>query len=206
MTLSLMYAHSRKMKPLTILVTGFGPFPGAPVNPTEDLVRMLAYVRVPRREIVTHVFPTSYAAVDRDLPALLGHHEPEALLMFGLAAATPHLRIETWARNDIAPLPDAAGVVPGLRSIAPGRPPALALATPARALLAAARRAGVPAAISKDAGDYLCNYLCWRAALAARRQSGPRLAAFIHVPEGLAPPDLDRAGRALLRAFAAASA
>ena len=54
-----------------ILVTGFGPFPGAPVNPTEALMKTLARVRVPGATIVTHVFATSYAAVDRELPALL---------------------------------------------------------------------------------------------------------------------------------------
>ena len=190
----------------TILVTGFGPFPGAPVNPTEALVATLARERLPRANVVTHVFRTSYAAVDKELPALLRRHRPDALLMFGLAAATPYLRIETLARNSMGQTEDVSGAVPALRSIAPGRASALRLPTLARALLAAARRARVPAAISGDAGDYLCNYLCWRAALAARQSRGPRLAAFIHVPEGLPPATLARAGRAFLREIAAAAA
>jgi pyroglutamyl-peptidase len=188
----------------TILVTGFGPFPGAPVNPTEALMKTLARMRVPGATIVTHVFATSYAAVDRELPALLRRHKLDALLMFGLAAATPHLRIETWARNALARLPDAAGAVPRLRAIAPGRASSMRMPTLTRALLGAARRVRVPAAISTDAGDYLCNYLCWRAALAARRRHGPRLAAFIHVPEGQNASDLARAGRAFLPVVAAA--
>ena len=36
--------------------------------------------------------------------------------------------------------------------------------------------------LSRDAGRYLCNYLCWRAAEAAVKPGGPRLAAFVHVP------------------------
>ena len=58
----------------TILITGFGPFPGAPFNPTGALVTELARRRIPAlRHIrrVAHVFATSYAAVDRELPALL---------------------------------------------------------------------------------------------------------------------------------------
>ena len=58
---------------VTILVTGFGPFPGAPFNPTGPLVERLARLRRPGladMKIVAHVFPTSYAAVDRDLPKL----------------------------------------------------------------------------------------------------------------------------------------
>jgi pyroglutamyl-peptidase len=190
----------------TILVTGFGPFPGSPVNPTEALMKTLARVRVPGATIVIHVFATSYAAVDRELPALLCRHRPDALMMFGLAAATPHLRIETWARNALAQLPDVAGRVPSLRAIAPGRAPGLRMPTLSRALLAAARRVRVPAATSTDAGDYLCNYLCWQAALAARRREGPRLAAFIHVPERPNASDLARAGRAFLLVVAAAIA
>jgi len=186
----------------TILVTGFGPFPSAPVNPTDGLVKTLGRLRMPSVRIVTHVFRTSYIAVDHELPSLLGRYRPGALLMFGLAAATPHLRIETWARNAIAKLPDTTGAVPASRSIAPGRAPQVALPTLPRELLAAARRARVAAAISDDAGDYLCNYLCWRATAAARHWRGPRFAAFIHVPDNLPAADLARAGRAFLEAVA----
>jgi pyroglutamyl-peptidase len=190
----------------TILVTGFGPFPGAPVNPTEALMTTLAHERLARAKIVIHVFRTSYASVDKDLPALLRRHRPDALLMFGLAAATPHLRIETLARNSVSRTEDVSGAVPALRAIAPGRPLSQRLPTLARALLGTARRARIPATISNDAGDYLCNYLCWQAALAARKSRGPGLAAFIHVPDGLPAAILARAGRAFLREIAAAAA
>ena len=63
----------------TILITGFGPFPGAPFNPTEPLAVELARRRHPafanvRR--VAHVFRVSYEAVDRDLPALIAREKP----------------------------------------------------------------------------------------------------------------------------------
>lgn len=186
----------------TILVTGFGPFPGAPVNPTEELVKGLARLHLSGASIATHVFRTSYAAVDNELPALVRRHRPAALLMFGLAAGTPHLRIETRARNAVAALPDVCGAIPALRAIAPGRAPRVALPTMPRTLLAAARRARVAAAVSEDAGDYLCNYLCWRAAEAARLPQGPRLAAFIHVPEDVRAADIARAGRTFLKDMA----
>jgi pyroglutamyl-peptidase len=98
----------------TILLTGFGPFPGAPHNPTGPLVRELAHRRAPslhniRR--VAHVFHTSYAAVDRELPALLARERPHALVMFGLASGTRHFRIETRARNALTgAVPDATAL------------------------------------------------------------------------------------------------
>src|SRR5262245_23971500 len=118
------------MSALTILITGFGPFPGAPFNPTGDLVERLAKLRRPALAEVTiipHVFQTSYAAVDRDLPRLLAKHKPDALLMFGLAPRAKVLRIETRAHNTSGSLPDVSGrSLPGRRIHADG-PPDLAL-------------------------------------------------------------------------------
>lgn len=165
----------------TILITGFGPFPGAPYNPTIRLVERLTALRRPALagiDIVGHVFETSYAAVDRDLPALIAEHNPDALLMFGLAARTRYIRIETRARNALALLPDASGAVLRRGVIAPGGPLDRTMPAPSPRLLAAARTAGVPVKLSRDAGRYLCNYLCWRAS----ESGGPRLAAFVHVP------------------------
>jgi pyroglutamyl-peptidase len=208
--------------PVTILVTGFGPFPGAPFNPTGPLVQRLARLRRPclaSIKIVPHIFPTSYAAVDRDLPKLIARHKPDALLMFGLAPRTRALRIETRARNALALLPDAVGVALRRQTIAAGGPPAMAMPAPARRLLAAVRATGVPAILSRDAGRYLCNYLCWRAAEAVAKPGDPRVAAFVHVPKvqrgpvprarakkhHLAPADLTRAGGAILPAIAVAA-
>src|ERR1700754_821926 len=94
-----------------ILITGFRPFPGAPYNPTEKLVERLMRLRRPafdNIERISHVFPVTYGAVDRELPALIENHHPHALLMFGLASRTPHMRIETRARNTVTQIwPDA---------------------------------------------------------------------------------------------------
>ena len=59
---------------LRILITGFGPFPGAPFNPTQPLVARLLRLRRPALgdvELSGHIFPVTYSAVDRELPELL---------------------------------------------------------------------------------------------------------------------------------------
>jgi pyroglutamyl-peptidase len=171
--------------PLTILITGFGPFPGAPFNPTRALAKALASAPDGQAGVrrVGHVFETSYETVDRELPALIARERPAALIMFGLAQRTRHLRIETLARNTLArTIPDVAGRLPTADTIAASGPATLALPVPAQRLLAAARAAGAMTALSRDAGSYLCNYLCWRASQAAAISGGPRLAAFVHVP------------------------
>jgi pyroglutamyl-peptidase len=215
----------------TILITGFGQFPGAPFNPTGPLVTELARRRTPglrNVRLVAHVFQTSYAAVDRELPALLARERPDALLMFGLAPRRRHISIETRARNALTVVvADASGHLPAAGMIAPDGCTALSLRAPARRLVTAVRAAGMSAALSSDAGSYLCNYLCWRAGEAAERNGVPRLVAFVHVPNVQVanvhvptarrlcrprprPPltfdDLIRVGEAIMRAALAAVA
>jgi pyroglutamyl-peptidase len=169
--------------PLTILITGFGPFPGAPYNPTNALVHALAQRSQTGVRRLAHVFATSYDTVDRELPALIAREKPAALIMFGLAQRTKYVRIETVARNTLAcSIPDVAGRLPTADAIAPKGPATLALPAPAQRFLAAARATGAMTVLSRDAGSYLCNYLCWRASEATTTANGPRLATFVHVP------------------------
>ncbi len=177
---------------IRVLIAGFGPFPGAPYNPTQRLVERL--VRLPRPafanvERIGHVFPVSYQAVDAQLPALLAQHEPDVLLIFGLATRTPYVRIETRARNTITQLwPDADHAAILSRSIDPAAPATRRFGGHTHHLLHAAKATGIEVRPSINAGAYLCNYLSWRAIEAAQRHSHALpLAAFIHVP--LVPRD-----------------
>jgi pyroglutamyl-peptidase len=181
---------------MRVLLIGFGPFPGAPLNPSALLVKSLARRRRPAfAEIVrtTHVFATAYAAVDRDLPKLLAAG-PDIVLMFGVAGRRRHLCIETRARNAVSLLfPDASGYRPRQGIIAPGEPAALRSAAPFARLLGAVRASTVPALLSRDAGRYLCNYAYWRAL--ERSRDGRPLVQFVHIPGVSLGPRRQRRGR-----------
>jgi pyroglutamyl-peptidase len=170
---------------LRILVTGFGPFPSAPFNPTTPLVKRLTKLRRPAFDGVAltgHIFEVTYQTVDRELPELIAQLRPQALLMFGLATRTAHLRIETRARNAASTrMPDAGGYSARAASIVRGVE-SMAFGSHTARLLHAARTTGIDARPSRDAGAYLCNYLSWRAIEATQRPGGPALASFIHVP------------------------
>jgi len=172
--------------PGRILITGFGAFPGAPYNPTGKLVARLLNLRRPALddiERVGHIFPVTYAAVDRELPDLIAKHAPDGLLMFGLATRTPFIRIETRARNTITQIwPDAANTHVRSRTIVSNADSTRRFGPHTLKLLRAAQSTGVDTRASLSAGYYLCNYLSWRVIEATQTPSGPRLAAFIHVP------------------------
>ena len=170
---------------LRVLITGFGPFPGEPYNPTQALVKRLLRLRRPALsdvELSGHIFPVTYKAVDLELPQALAKHRPQALLMFGLAGRTAHVRVETRARNAVTLLwPDAAQTRVRKGSIGLG-PDAMRFGPHTLRLLRAALGTGIDARPSRDAGNYLCNYLSWRAIESVGTNDDLRRAAFVHIP------------------------
>jgi len=170
---------------LRILITGFGPFPGAPFNPTMGLVKRLTQLRRPAFDDVefeSHIFHVTYATVNRELPELIARFRPDALLSFGLADRTAFMRIESRARNAVTTtFPDADRNRARKGSIVDGADATLFGPHTAK-LLRAARGTGIDARPSRDAGSYLCNYLSWRSIEAVKKKDGPSLAAFVHIP------------------------
>lgn len=168
---------------MRVLITGFGPFPGAPFNPSATLAKTLARRRRPAfaaLDRAVHIFETTYGSVDRELPKLLAQ-KPDIVLMFGVAGRRRQLCLETRARNALSVLfPDARGYRPQRSAINRGKPPALKGNAPFARLLGAARRRTRASQLSRDAGRYLCNYLYWRA-LEHLQQNRP-LVQFIHIP------------------------
>lgn len=192
-------------RPIRILITGFKPFPGAPYNPTEKLVARLMQLRRPVLsdvDRIAHIFPVAYRAVDRELPELIDIHTPDALLMFGLAARTKYVRIETRARNTVTQIwPDAEHASVRHRAIVAHADSTARFGVHTNQLLQAARQTGIDARASLNAGYYLCNYLSWRAIEQTRIENGPKLAAFIHVPKMPRDPTNIRKGSAACVTF-----
>jgi pyroglutamyl-peptidase len=183
---------------MRVLLIGFGPFPGAPLNPSAALVQALARRRRPafaELKLTTHVFATAYGAVDRDLPKLFAE-KPDIVLMFGLARRRRAFYIETRARNAVSLLfPDASGFSPRRGDILPGGPAVLRGAAPFADLLGAIRSSAMPARLSRDAGRYVCNYAYWQAL--TRVGGGRPLVQFLHIPAVRFAPRPPRRGNRL---------
>ncbi|WP_349371826.1 peptidase C15 [Salinarimonas sp.] len=168
---------------IRLLITGFGPFPGVPRNPTAALAQSLAADPRWRRlgvEARALVLETSYGAIEGALLPALRDVRPDAVLMLGVAARRRAICLETRAVNRATRrLPDASGRLPTRLAWKAGAP----FVRPARApvpVLAAALRAGAPGAtrVSRDAGRYLCN-VSYFDALAEPHPAG---LVFVHVP------------------------
>ncbi len=162
----------------SLLVTGFGAFPGMPRNPSETVVRALLRHRAifKRRGIAlsTQVLPVLYdlAAAFAPAPA------PDVILHVGVAGRRRHVSIETRAHHRRSTRhPDASGRVP--KKVRSGATPHYVVDAgwDARAFAASLDRAGVPAKLSRDAGAYVCNAMLYRSL-----DSRLAPALFIHIP------------------------
>lgn len=183
---------NRSSDPAHLLITGFGPFPRVPDNPSARVVRRLAGLphlrRILGRAPDCLVLDTRYAALDTHLAPALARR-PAALLMIGVAASRRRVCVETRAVNRVSRLfPDAGGTVSRRLAFEPGAPP-LRRSPAARAVQVALERAGLEVAASRDAGRYLCNAAYFR----ALAQDCP--AVFLHIPMPARTQRPVRAGR-----------
>lgn len=168
---------------IRILVTAFGAFPGAPVNPTMSIVAYLAKrastLRRAGIEIRTAVLPVRFAGTRERLAELLADIRPDAVLHLGLAGRRKTISVETRALNRLTILhPDAGRRLSGSLLVENKGPQQRRSRFAADRLVRTISRSGVPARISIDAGDYLCNQVLY---LTLGLHKG--LCGFIHVPK-----------------------
>lgn len=175
-----------------LLLTGFGPFPGMPVNASAVLVSELARrvgVSGLAVEMQTAVLPTEW----KTAPALLQRHlkafSPDIALHFGVASEATGFRLETLAENARNRLADASGHVPRRRLISARAPEHLLSTFPADRIRARLDQLRMPVELSSDAGRYLCNATLFRSLNLSRKAKGAPVVGFIHIPSALGDPE-----------------
>jgi pyroglutamyl-peptidase len=168
-----------------LLVTGFEPFPGAPVNPTEWLVDELRRSPPVGDGIAAfraEVLPVDYARVGPRLSEIGREFHADIAIHFGLAAECSGFRLERVARNSFAGArADNAGALPKPSAICEG-PETLASTLPLAAIYKRLKADGVPVEWSDDAGAYLCNMVFTLSRAHACEGFAPTMSGFVHVP------------------------
>ncbi|WP_169822990.1 pyroglutamyl-peptidase I [Methyloligella halotolerans] len=193
-----------------MLLTGFGPFPGVPKNPSMALVEDLADAFRDTLGITLHkrILSTEWNTVRYEAPALLDAIRPDIVIHFGLCRGANAIRIERSAYNQASRLEDAANILPPSPAILPGGTPRLDTPLSTAHLARGLRLAGIPALPSLSAGRYLCNYLYYLSLDWAAKQSPvrshPPLVLFVHIPPArgdggyLEPAEIARGAAAIL--------
>lgn len=163
-----------------VLLTGFGPFPGVPENPSGRLAEALAAQGSTDCDIHRHVLPTEWDTVAALTPRLHETVQPHVMIHFGVSPSAKGLRIERSAHNSAARRADDCGALPDSQAISPDGAMRLDTALPVAELAAHLRSKGLAAGASRSCGRYLCNFLYYRSLEWARANGGNAL--FVHVP------------------------
>ena len=180
---------------MLILVTGFEPFDGLAVNPSQAIVESLAGApsKLEGIELVTEILPTEFRAAGNRIVSRIRELRPDAVVSVGLAASAYAIRLERHALNLNDSLrPDNDGDLATGRLIDPAGPIGYWSTLPLDAMLRALKGRDIPAIISNHAGAYVCNHVFYTARHELERLGRQTPCGFIHVPlmseQGVPPP------------------
>jgi pyroglutamyl-peptidase len=159
-----------------ILVTGFEPFGGSAVNPSQRIVEELDGVE-------TALLPVSYARAADELRRAVRAAEPDVVLCFGQADGRTGIAVERFAHNlDEATTTDNEEAPGSGAPIDPDGPAAYSSTLPVDEIVERLRAEGIPASPSRDAGGFLCNHVFYVLMRTLERERPQARGGFVHVP------------------------
>ena len=185
-----------------ILVTGFDPFGGQPVNPAREAVLRLPDT-VGGYEIAKLEIPTVFGLAAETVLQAAEELRPHAILCVGQAGGRAAVTLEVVAINlREATIPDNAGNIPVNTPVVENAPAAYFATLPVRDMVQAVKDRGIPCALSYTAGTFVCNDLLYT--LLHRYCDTDVRVGFVHIPylpeqagEGVPSMELDTVVEAL---------
>ncbi|EHJ57686.1 pyrrolidone-carboxylate peptidase [Streptococcus urinalis FB127-CNA-2] len=168
---------------MKILVTGFDPFGGEPINPALEAVKRLPDT-IEGAEIKWVEIPTVFYKSADVLEKNITDFEPDAVLCIGQAGGRFGLTPERVAINqDDARIPDNEGKQPIDLPIREDGEPAYFTKLPIKAMVEAIKAEGLPASVSNTAGTFVCNHLMYQLLyLVDKKFPNIKRAGFMHIP------------------------
>ncbi|MFN3297793.1 pyroglutamyl-peptidase I [Caldimonas sp.] len=168
---------------LRILLTGFEPFGGDIMNPSQALAEALHGQCVDGAPVTGLVLPCVFDAALDMLHQALEVHRPTLVLALGQAGGRADLSLERVAINvNDARIPDNAGRQPIDTPVVPGGPAAYFSTLPIKAIVAELHAAGLPASVSQTAGTFVCNHVFYGLMHALATRHPRARGGFMHVP------------------------
>ena len=173
---------------MKILVTGFEPFNGETINPSEQIVN-----RLEAPEGVTlfkKILPVEFKKSTVQLEELFRELQPDVVLSIGQAGGRAEISVERVAinidsvksSNGSKLLPDNAGNMPVDEPIEAEGASAYFSTLPLWQIVETIQEKGIPAGISNTAGTYVCNHVMYVSLYQAAVQYQQMKTGFIHVP------------------------
>ncbi|ASD64625.1 pyroglutamyl-peptidase I [Bdellovibrio bacteriovorus] len=165
-----------------ILLTGFEPFLGEPVNPSQILLENIKRDLTFNDQVHTLLLPVSFAKAPRLVAAAMAMQDYDCVLMLGQAGGRKNICLERVGLNwNETEKPDEDGSTPVRGTISSQAPPALFTTAPVEQWMQILKEHQIPVEISLSAGGYVCNNVYFKT-LQVLGSSPETEACFIHVP------------------------
>ena len=166
-----------------VLITGFEPFGGEKVNPSELVARSLEGRLIAGRSLAVRVFPVETRNIAERVAHAIEEISPDIVIALGQAGGRTALALERVAVNVLDfSQPDNVGVMRKNDTVVRGGPDARLATLPFTEILAAWGEHGVPGYVSNTAGTYICNQVLYEILARAESVSPPVIAGFVHLP------------------------
>lgn len=166
-----------------VLITGFEPFGGEKVNPSELVARSLEGRLIAGRPLAVRVLPVETRTLAERLQKAIDEFSPDVILCMGQAGGRTAIAVERVAVNVLDfTHPDNIGVMRKNDVIVRGGPDARFSPLPLRDIVAAWTENGIPGYVSNSAGTFICNQALYEVLGIAEKATPPIIAGFVHLP------------------------
>ena len=167
---------------MKVLVTGFDPFGGEPINPAWEAVKAMKDT-IAGAEIVKMQIPTVVGKSIEKIHQKMKELQPDLVISVGQAGGRFGVTPERVAINVTdARIPDNEGNQPIDEPIFPDGPAAYFSNLPVKAMVQAIKDAGYPSVLSNSAGTYICNHVMYGILYYIEKEFPNVRGGFIHVP------------------------
>ncbi|WP_415061380.1 pyroglutamyl-peptidase I [Bdellovibrio sp.] len=171
------------IKSSRILVTGFRPFQGESINPSEILLEWIKKDFSVKHGVDTLLLPVSFNQGPLVLLEQLSIKSYDVILLLGQAGGRSKVSLERVALNWIeTEKPDEDQHTPQQGVIEEGVEPALFSHLPLSEWKEQIVKMNLPLEVSLSAGGYVCNYVYFQALRHIQKNQLSSKACFIHVP------------------------
>ncbi|MCP4362888.1 MAG: pyroglutamyl-peptidase I [Chloroflexi bacterium] len=169
---------------MKLLLSGFGPFGGRDVNPSEQVVHALAEQEMEGVELVTVILPVERFAGPDTLIRTYITAQPDAVLCLGESSRRAAVSVERIAINllDYLIADNGGHLVTDKPVVAEGAD-AYFSTLPIRKMVEALHEAGIPGQVSYSAGTFLCNQVMYEILHYLHKHNLATPAGFIHLPQ-----------------------
>ncbi|HEY9181379.1 MAG TPA: pyroglutamyl-peptidase I [Candidatus Baltobacteraceae bacterium] len=166
-----------------VLITGFEPFGGEKVNPSELAARSLEGRIIAGRPMAVRVLPVETRNIAERLQRAVSEESPDIVICMGQAGGRTAIAMERVAVNVLDfTQPDNVGVMRKNDAIVRGGPDARLSPMPFAEIVQAWTDNGIPGYVSNSAGTYICNQALYEILGIAETATPPIVAGFVHLP------------------------